>query len=287
MENKNIRFVFFGTPDPASEILDELKNYGLIPSLIVTNPDKIKGRKQILTPSPVKIWALEHNIPILQPEELDTDFSTEIQKNTWDIFIVVAYGKIIPKTILQIPKHGSVNVHYSLLPKYRGASPVESQILSDDKNTGVSIILLDEKMDHGPILAQAPVTLPVWPPTSEELRSSCNKIAGMILTEIIPKYIEGKIKPVEQDHSKATYTKKFSTEDGLIDLSDNSYKNYLKIQAFSNWIPIHFLIKHNEKNIRVKISKASFKDGQLIIEKVIPEGKKEMDFESFKRGYKL
>ncbi|MEI8337611.1 MAG: methionyl-tRNA formyltransferase [bacterium] len=286
MINSKPRFVFFGTPEPAEEILNELKTRGLVPNLIVTNPDKIVGRKQILTSSPVKKWALENNIPILQPENLDSKFVSELKENNWDLFIVVAYGKIIPKELLEIPKFGSINVHYSLLPKYRGASPVESQILNDDKETGVSIILIDEKMDHGPILAQAPVNITNWPPTSQILRSKSNKIAGEILAQIIPKYISGKIIPKEQDHSKATYTKKFLTEDGLINLDDDPYKNYLKIQAFSNWLPVYFFIEHHGKKIRVKITEAEFADGELCLKKVIPEGKKEMDFESFKRGYK-
>ena len=287
MINKDVKFVFFGTPEPAEEILNELKTRGLVPQLIVTNPDKIKGRKQILTSSPVKNWALKQNIPILQPENLNDEFISELKKNNWDLFIVVAYGKIIQKEILEIPKFGSINVHYSFLPKYRGASPVESQILNDDKETGVSILLLDEKLDHGPILAQAPVNMPSWPPTSQELRSMSNKIAGEILAEIIPKYISGEITPKEQDHSKATYTKKFLTEDGLINLNDDPYKNFLKTQAFANWLPVYFFMEHNRKKIRVKITEAEFSGGKFSLKKVIPEGKKEMDFESFKLGYKF
>src|SRR3989338_2833232 len=167
----SVNFAFFGTPEPAVEILDALKLRDLLPSLIVTNPDKPQGRKMALTPPPVKVWAQKNGIKFLQPEKLDSVFNQQLTTYNPQLFIVVAYGAILPRALLDIPKRGSLNVHYSLLPKYRGASPVESQILADDKDVGVSILLLDEKMDHGPIVAERKVTVNSWPPTASDRKS--------------------------------------------------------------------------------------------------------------------
>ena len=154
IQDSRIKFVFFGTPELSVEILEHLKENGFIPSLIVTNPDRPQGRKMILTPPPVKLWAQKNEIKFLQPEKLDSVFNLQLATYNPQLFIVVAYGKILPKKVLEIPEKGTLNIHYSLLPKYRGASPIESAILNDDKDTGVSIMLMDERMDHGPVVAQ-------------------------------------------------------------------------------------------------------------------------------------
>ena len=159
------RFVFFGTPEFAMIILEELELKGLLPLLVVTAPDKPKGRKLVVTPSEVKLWAQAHDIPVLTPEKLkNEEFVAELSKQEWDLFVVAAYGKIIPKNILEMPKRGVLNVHPSLLPKFRGSSPIESAILSDEKFTGVTIMQLDEEMDHGPVLAQRERICTIWPP---------------------------------------------------------------------------------------------------------------------------
>lgn len=282
------KFVFFGTPEPAVQILEHLRQAGFLPSLVVTNPDKPQGRKMILTPPPVKLWALQNKIPFLQPIRLDKDFRDKLSVMSYQLFLVVAYGKIIPKNILLIPKHGALNVHYSLLPKYRGATPVESQILNADKNVGISIMLIDEKLDHGPIIAQKKLEILKfgnWPPTAAELRSAGNKAAGRLLVETIPLWIDGKIKARDQDESQATYTKKITAEDRLINLADDSYKNFLKIQALTAW-GTYFIAEKNSGKIRVKIVSAEFENGKLILKKVIPEGRKEMNYEDFMRGLK-
>ncbi|MCR4334145.1 MAG: methionyl-tRNA formyltransferase [Patescibacteria group bacterium] len=274
---KPINFAFFGTPDRAVWALDTLHALGFTPRVIITQPDKPQGRKLIITPPPAKVWAFEHNIPILQPEKLDSEFANKLISASCDLFIVVAYGKIIPQNILDIPKYGALNIHGSLLPKYRGASPVEMAILNDDKETGVSIILMDEKMDHGPIVTKDKVTIENWPPTSDELAKKIIQKGAELLINILPKWISGEIKLVEQDHSKATFTKKIKKEDGLINFNDESYKNYLKIQAYKNWPGTYFFI--NEKRIIIK--SADYKENTLKIRRIIPEGKKEMDYEEF------
>lgn len=281
---KKINFAFFGTPEPAVEILEALKKAGYMPGLVVSTPDKPQGRNLVVTPTPVKVWAEAHDLALFQPEKLDTEAITTIAETPWDLFIVVAYGKIMPQALLDIPSFGSINVHYSLLPKYRGASPIESQILADDKNPGISIMMLDAKMDHGPLLATAPVEITSWPPTATELRKKSNEVAGQLLVDLLPKIMAGNLTPTPQNHDTATYTKKFTKADGEINLADNPYKNFLKIQAFNEWPGTYFFIEKNNKPIRIVIKKAEFKDGTLEILRVVPEGKKEMDYKDFIRS---
>ncbi|MEK7574966.1 MAG: methionyl-tRNA formyltransferase [Patescibacteria group bacterium] len=283
MIHDSIPFVFFGTPELSAEILEHLKCKGLVPSLIVTNPDRPQGRKLVLTPPPVKIWAIKNNIPFLQPENLlDPIFLGKLSTISHQLFVVVAYGKIIPKEILAIPSKGTLNIHYSLLPKYRGASPIESQILNDDRHTGISILLLDEKMDHGPIVATRDVSAPHWPPTGLELRAWSNKVGGELLAEIIPLWAEGKIMAKDQDHTLATYAPKIEKSQGEINFSDDPYKNFLKIQAFAGWPGTFFFVGESGQKKRILITDASYENNLLVIKKVVPEGKSEMSYTEFK-----
>lgn len=283
MRAPDIKPVFFGTSSFSIGVLDALKKEGIVPALIVTAPDKPRGRKLIVTPPPVKIWAQENNIPFLQPEKLDDAFAHRLQTTNYGLFVVASYGKIIPKQVLDIPKHGTLNVHPSLLPKLRGASPIQSAILSEE-STGVTIILLDEKMDHGPIIAQEEVPVTLWPPKESVLEKILAEAGGKLLANIIPKWIDGNIEPKEQEHERATYTKKFTKEDGLIDLSDDPTTNYRKIQAFEVWPKAYFFTERHGKQTRVAITDAELIEGILVIKKVTPEGKKEMNYEDFLRG---
>lgn len=281
--NKNIKqkikIGFFGTPDYAVMTLDALNQAGFDIAFVVTMPDRHQGRKMLLTPPPAKVWAEQHKVPVLQPEKLrDLAFIESLKKYECDVFIVIAYGKIIPDEILNIPKAKSLNIHGSLLPKYRGACPIETAILDDQKNTGVTIIRMDSEMDHGPIVAMKEVIVDPWPPRAEVLGHEIVRVGSELLVSILPDWIAGKVPEIEQDHSQATYTKKIEKEDGLIDLNNDPYKNYLKIQAYHGWPSAFFFIEKDGKKIRVKITEASFKNGNLVIEKVIPEGKSETDY---------
>lgn len=293
-------FAFFGTPQLSADILEILKRHGLVPSVIVTNPDRPQGRKMALTPPPVKLWALANTIPCLQPEKLnEPEFLGQLSTVKCQLFIVVAYGSILPKKLLAIPEKGSLNIHYSLLPKYRGASPIESQILADDKDVGVSILLLDEEMDHGPMVAERRLQFPIsnsqflnteaekkleWPVKASELRSAMNSLAGEMLADVMPRWMDGKIEAKPQDHSKATYTKKFTKADGEINVASDPYANFLKIQAYDDSIGTYFFMKRDGKKVRVSIKSAEFKDETLVILRVVPEGRKEMDYEAFLRS---
>jgi methionyl-tRNA formyltransferase len=281
MQNKEIKIGFFGTPDYAVTTLKALKDSCFNISFVVTMPDRPQGRKMILTAPPAKIWAEQNNIPVIQPESLKTsEIENQLKSFDCDLFVVIAYGKIIPENILNIPKYKSLNIHGSLLPKLRGSCPIETAILKNNKVTGVSIIKMDKEMDHGPIIAMKEVIMEPWPPKAQELGNEIVKAGSELLVSVIPDWIAGKITPKEQDHNQATFTKKIEKDDGLIDLKDDPYQNYLKIQAYNGWPSAFFFINKNDKKIRVKITQASFKEGKLIIEKVIPEGKAETTYES-------
>lgn len=272
----NIRIVFFGTPRFAVTILDELKKAGIVPSLIVTAPDRPKGRGLVLTPPPVKDWALVNEVDYLQPATLKTPGPELdiIPNSEWDLFIVAAYGKILPQSVLDIPAHGTLNVHPSLLPKFRGASPIESQILADERTVGVSIMELDHEMDHGPILAQASITLDQWPVRARHLEELLATEGGALLSESIPPYLSGELVPTPQDHALATFTKKIDKADGEIDLTADGYQNYLKFCAYDEW-PGSFFFQDGK---RIKIVSAELKNGSFVPLRVIPEGKAERDY---------
>ena len=270
--NDKSNFVFFGTPDVASETLQILKENDYSPSLIITSPDKPQGRKMIITPPPVKVWAIANNIPFIQPEKLD---AKEIQGN-FDFFLVVAYGKILGEDILNMPKLGSLNIHYSLLPKYRGASPVESVILNGETETGISIQKMKFKMDSGPIIAQEKVNI-LGDEKASELRSRLIKIGGELLVKTLHDFVKGNIKEIEQNESEATFCKKIKKEDGLIDLNDDAVKNYNKFRAYATW-PRTFFFQNGK---RIIITDATLEDNQFVIKKILPEGKKEIKWEEF------
>ena len=286
MENdtSRIRFAYFGTPLFATIILDELEKEGYLPAVVITAPDKPKGRKLIVTPSEVRVWAEARNIPVLTPITLrDEVFERNLALYDSHLFIVAAYGKIIPKKILEMPRYGVLNVHPSLLPKFRGSSPIESVILSNEEQTGVTIMKLDEDLDHGPIVAQELHTTREWPPKGSVLTGALAHEGGALLARTIPEWITEQ-KAKEQDHAQATFTKKIIKEDGRIDLEEDPLSNYKKIQAFDEWPGAYFFTKRSGKDIRVRITHATYKDNKLNILRVIPEGKKEMSYEDFLRG---
>ena len=146
----DMRYAFFGSAPLGVPSLDALAAAGLLPALVVTQPDRPVGRGRVLTSPPEKDWALARNIPALQPEKIDRDFIATLAAESWDVFVVTAYGKMLPQALIDIPRKGVVNVHPSLLPRLRGPSPIRTAILRDEKKTGVTIMLIDVQMDHGP-----------------------------------------------------------------------------------------------------------------------------------------
>ncbi len=265
--------------------MEKLQAFSLMPGLVVTSPDKPQGRHLTLTPPPAKLWAEKNNIPYIQPAKLTPDIVETLQKKKWDVFVVASYGKIIPQSILDIPTHGTLNLHPSLLPLFRGSSPIEGQILADENVVGVSIMLLDKEMDHGPILSQLSFQKrESGDYSAPELEEKLAQAGGELLAKILPDWVSGKITPTEQDHAKATFTKKISKEDGHITLTDLPRQNYLKYLAYQPWPGTYFFTHRKGKEIRVVIKKASFENGTFKIERVVPEGGKEMSYEELLRG---
>ena len=273
--------IFFGTSEFGAIVLEKLIEHGMKPVLVVTAPDKPVGRKQMLTPPPTKISAKKYGIPILQPEIL-VNSKSEIRNSKPDLIALAAYGQIIPKEILDIPKHGALNVHPSLLPKYRGASPVQSAILNGEAETGVTIMLMDEELDHGPIIAHTKYKMQDTRYTYEELHDKLAEVGGDLLAETIPKWIRGEIKPEPQDHSHATYTKRIKKEDGRIDWSKPAGYIERQVRALNPW-PGAFTLWEGK---RVKILKAHIEQGKLIIDELQLEGKKPTKLQEFLLGHK-
>ena len=285
-----MRLAFFGTPQLTVPVLDALAAADLTPDLIVAAPDAPVGRHQHITAPPSVAWAQTHNIPTWQPattRELSSD-DTPLMTQNWDIFVVFAYGHIIPHSILSLPTHDSINLHPSLLPHLRGPSPIRSALLTDTNPTGVSIIRLDEQMDHGPILAQATHNTPTesWPPPGPDLDAALVALGAKLLTDTIPKWVNGNIIPQPQDHSVATYCSKIKKSDAEVMIDPralpsgtDAYNTLLRIQAYAGW-PEAYFIYHGQ---RVKIKSASLESsGALAIHRVVPAGRREMDFADYR-----
>jgi len=283
------RFIFVGTSQfavPAMEKLIE-NNYSI--SIVVTATDKPAGRKQELAPPPVKQAALKHNLPILQPEKISA-VSPEISKLKPNLLIVAAYGRLIPKNILDIPRFGCLNLHPSLLPEYRGPSPIQTAILNGDKTSGVTVMLLDEKIDHGPIISQKKIAI-----TPDENYQTLEKklavAAADCLIEILPRYLQGKIKPQKQNERRASYTKLLTRQDGQINWKQNAREIERKIRAFHPWPGAWTYF--NKKRVKILKARAVKKEDDavmragkdyLLLEIVQPQGKKPMTGEEFFRG---
>lgn len=223
-----MNFVFFGTPKFSEVVLKRLIVAGFVPSLVVTNPDRPVGRKGVITPPPVKVLAQKHGLPVAQPTELSAD--SQLLITNCQFAVLAAYGKIIPKEFIAAFPKGIIVVHPSLLPRYRGATPIQSAILGGDETTGTTLILMDEKVDHGPVLAKRKLEFPrlrqdfggqvISNTTYTELHDALAELSADLLVETLPKYLSGEIRPEPQDEALATYTKKFSTDDAFVSEAD-------------------------------------------------------------------
>ena len=291
MHNKDLTFAFFGGEPLAVPTLDALEAAGLVPSLVVASPDRPVGRKQVLTPPPTKVWAAERGIDVLQPESLKERAALgPLLEREWDIFVVVAYNHILPKWLLEHPEHSTLNVHPSLLPLLRGPSPIRTAILEDRRETGVTVMLMDEKMDHGPILAQEILELQEdeWPLSGPELDHRLAVLGGELLVDTIPAWVNEEIEPQEQPHEFATYTKKFTREDGKLDIDPYhlptdraAYEMLLKIRAFEGFPETYF--EHDGQRIKIKAA-ALDERGRLQIDRIVPAGRSEVAFRDYFPG---
>lgn len=224
------KIIFVGTTDFGVPALEYLKqNHDLL--FVITQTDKPAGRKKILTSPAVKNWAESNGVKVLQPLKIEDEIES-IKSASPDVLIVGAYGQIIPNAVLDIPSKGSLNLHTSLLPKYRGASPIQNAIMNGDKETGITIIKLDEKMDHGPIISQA--TIPIEnSDTYPTLHAKLAVLAAKLLSEILPQWIDGKISPQEQSHAEATFVKMIKRDDARLDWTQPARSIVQKIKALN------------------------------------------------------
>lgn len=270
-----MKYAFFGTPRFAEIILDRLIAAGAPPAVLVCNPDRPAGRKKVLTAPLTKQRALQRGTPpiaIMQPETLDGNFIAAMATQKPDLAIVAAYAKIIPQEVLDIPRLGTIGAHPSLLPKYRGASPIQSVILEDQRKTGASIYKMDSKMDHGPVFAAEALSFDPLTTGYAALEKQLAELSATLLLRVLPDILSGRAAPKEQDHTQATFTKKFSTDDAFIDEAIlaraesgadtmTAVKVLCAINAF-NPEPGAWTMRAGK---RIKLLKGKIADGRLVL----------------------
>lgn len=285
--SKNVlRIVFFGTSSFAVPALQMLKKQSWAEIVaVVSTPSKPVGRRQEIVSSPITKETKKLGLLVLEPEKLKSpEWLETFSKLNPDLVVLASYGKIVPQSVLDIPKHGFINIHPSLLPKYRGASPIEGTILGGDKKTGVTIMKMDAQMDHGPILSQTEIELH-GDERARELEAKLAQIGAELLIKTIPSYIHGEIMPQEQEHDKATFTKLIKREDGFIDLEMPPEEIYRHYRAYDPWPGVWTTIRIKNQELRIKILDIELVDEKIKINKLQPEGKKPMTMEEFERGY--
>lgn len=295
---KDLKVIFMGTPIFAVPVLEYLiKNTNLV--LVITKKDTYEGRKRVLTYSPVKKCALENNIDVITPDKIKDAFE-EISEINPDIIITCAYGKIIPESILSIPKLGCINVHASLLPKYRGASPIQSAILNGETKTGVTIMYMDKGMDTGNIISMESVNIDI----DDNLETLSNKLSILganLLEKTLPLIVKRENESIPQNDEEATYVGLITREDEKIDFNKDGKDIINQIRAFAPSPYANFILNDKE----IKVCKALFikknsevgkvyasknnleigcKDGVISLEIVKPMGKNEMNIKAFLNG---
>ncbi|MFQ6058440.1 MAG: methionyl-tRNA formyltransferase [Anaerolineae bacterium] len=228
------RVVFMGTPAFALPTLERLiESYEVVG--VLTQPDRRAGRGQRMVASPVKEMALAHGLPVLQPRTLRRPEAVEqLRALGPEVIVVAAYGLILPPAVLEIPPHGCLNIHASLLPKYRGAAPIPAAILAGEAETGITIMLMDEGMDTGPILSQARLAIEPHD-TTQSLSEKLAPLGADLLMETLPRWLEGEIEPRLQDESQASYCKLIHKEDGLINWSLPAIQIERAVRAYTPW----------------------------------------------------
>lgn len=297
----SLKVVFMGTPVFSVPILDKLnQEFDLVG--VVTQPDRPSGRGQKLIQSAVKDFISSNDIQILQPPDINSPESLD-QIKTWnpEIIIVAAFGQILKPEMLTVPKHGCLNVHASLLPRWRGAAPINAAILQGDTTTGVTIMKMAEGLDNGPILSQKsiPINSDV---TAGSLSVQLSTLGAALLVETIPPYIKDEIQPTDQDHARATYAGMLKKKDGLLDF--NKPADYLarKVRAYSPW-PGSYTIWKDQRLIIHQVSSVSVtspgpgvftthegypaigsEDGLLVLESLQLAGKRKIAGDEFLKG---
>lgn len=304
-----MRVVFMGTPDFAVPTLAALLESRHEVVGVVTQPDRPKGRSGKLHPSPVKEKALEADVPVLQPEKVkDPAFLPELEKLVPDVIVVVAFGQILPESVLNLPKYGCMNVHASLLPKLRGAAPIQWSVIDGDKESGVTIMQMDKGLDTGDILLVEKYTLDPKE-TGGSLFDKLSGLGGPLLLQALEQAEQGTLSPVPQEHEKHTYAKMLSKALGEIDFTKDAIVIERLIRGLNPWPSAYThldgkMLKLWDADVKAQEQTLAAKPGQivevgkdyftvqtgrdlLVIRSLQLEGKKRMDTEAFLRGYSL
>lgn len=274
------RFAFLGTPAFAATILEALVRQGWIPELVISEPAKPAGRGHRTTPSAVAVLAERHHLRLETPATKDELASLLAQLNL-DLAIVVAYGKIIPETAIALPKLGMVNVHASLLPKYRGASPIQAAILSGDAHTGLSYMLIEPTLDTGPVIRQ--VTHAITPTTtSQQLFDELAELAGRTIVPTLEAYLATPATITPQDHAQATYSGKLTKDDGQVVLREQTPEVLDRlVRAYTPWPGVYT----TEFGPRLLLRRGHLDHGRYVIDELQWEGKRAVDGPTFARAY--
>lgn len=298
-----MKIIYMGTPDFAVPALKALASSEHEVCAVFTQPDKPRGRKMILTPPDVKVCAQSLNIPVYQPESMKNGDALDIinQYNP-DVIVVAAYGKILPKAVLDAPKLGCVNIHGSLLPKYRGAAPIQQSVLNGDKVTGITTMLMDIGLDTGDILLTEETEIGESE-TSGELFDRLAVLGGELILKTLSALEKGEITPQRQDESLATHTSKIDKSLCPIDFSKSAFEVHNKVRGLNPWpVATTKICGKKVKVYSTKLCPKSGKSGEILSTKPLvvacgeksveilelqPEGKKRMTADAFLAGHKL
>lgn len=286
-----MNIAFFGTSDRSIPILEALKKSKFDLVLCITKDDVKVGRKQKLKPTAVKQWAIDNRVQYLTWNQLNPETTEQTKKllseNDIKIGVVADFSFIIPEKIFEFPKYGIVNIHFSLLPHYRGASPVQRSILNLDKTTGISYQKVVKRLDAGEIIYQSKYKLD-GTETTDSLYSTLFEKSANELPEILEKYISGKLEPYEQDETQITFAPRISKDEARINWNESSERIDAMVRAYNPW-PIAWTtlseLVENDSNLRVKIYKTHLENGKLKIDELQVEGKNKMSWEEFENGY--
>ncbi|RKL68945.1 methionyl-tRNA formyltransferase [Salipaludibacillus neizhouensis] len=300
-----VKIVFMGTPDFAVPVLRSLSEKGYNVVLVVTQPDRPKGRKQTLTPPPIKVEGERLHIPIFQPEKIKHEEEwKQVAVVKPDLIVTAAFGQILPQELLDVPRYGCVNVHASLLPKYRGGAPIHQSIIDGEEQTGVTIMYMVKQLDAGAILTQRSIPI-LEEDTTGTMHDKLSQIGADLLMETLPLIQEEKLNPQEQEEAKVTFAPTIKKEQEVIDWQQSAKQIFNQIRGLNPW-PVAFTTVEDRRlkiwEARVKAGKTDKQPGSVIglteneilvacgeksilaLLKIQPSGKKPLDVATFLRG---
>lgn len=303
------KFAFIGTPEFARVHLQALLDADFAPSLVISQPDRRTGRKKHPQPSPVKLLAIENGLRVETPERIrQKKIIDQYVSEGLDLAIVVAYGQILAPRFIEAPKFGTLNIHGSLLPRWRGPAPIQRALMAGDRSTGCSLQQMVPAVDAGPILAAFPI--PILPKdTSEDLFTLLAGVGSRLIVELLPDALAGKLKGIPQNERLATYAAKLSKDEGVVCWDQPNFRIFDQVRGINPWPGAWTTFQHKDKQLRVKLAKIEIsaekgagtpgriiqispqliveagESSAIVIERIQPETKKEISAAEFVSGY--